>query len=508
MSGAPAAPAGLSWFGIIRLGVVMFCVGSVIILTTSVFNRIINYEYGLPAMIPGILVGWREALQFMRPRWGYGSDRGGRRTPWIVWGMGMLAIGGALGALSTVLMDTTDGALFQGFYAGPIPGFAVAVVAYTFIGIGVGAAGTCLLALLATTVAPGRRPASAALVWILMIVGFAVTAGVASKFLGTIEPARVAAEAADVALEALPELPGDTHEVVKSRFSPVRLLVVCLSICLASFLVSCLALWGLERKNPPIPVAGAADAASRTAAESQSFWAALQTVMAEPRTMRFGLFVFVAMLGFELQALIMEPFAAHAFRMDLAQTTRLASYQHGGVALGMVLVGALGSILRGTLLGSFRFWAVTGCLMSAFAHVLMVMSGAFAPDWPLPPTMFFLGFSNGVFAVAAIGSMMLFASEGGHGSEGTRMGIWGIAQAVALGAGAVLGTVIADAGYYLFGQRVPAFQAVFALEALLFAVSVLLVLRIGPFGSPPRPGTVVPVQGAEGCRIPSSPAAP
>jgi BCD family chlorophyll transporter-like MFS transporter len=58
-----------------------------------------------------------------------------------------------------------------------------------------------------------------------------------------------------------------------------------------------------------------------------------------------------------------------------------------------------------------------------------------APGWPIAPTVFALGFFNGVFAVAAIGSMMALAGQGKGRREGIRMGVWGAAQAVGFGAG-------------------------------------------------------------------------
>ena len=50
-----------------------------------------------------------------------------------------------------------------------------------------------------------------------------------------------------------------------------------------------------------------------------------------------------------------------------------------------------------------------------------------------------LGVCNGIFAVAAIGSMMALAGEGREAREGTRMGLWGAAQAVAAGFGGLAG---------------------------------------------------------------------
>ena len=50
-------------------------------------------------------------------------------------------------------------------------GFSLAILAYTLIGVGVGAGGTSALALLASGVAPQRRAAAAALTWIMMVGG-------------------------------------------------------------------------------------------------------------------------------------------------------------------------------------------------------------------------------------------------------------------------------------------------------------------------------------------------
>ena len=102
MTGAP-----LGWWGIVRLGLVQTALGAIVVLTTSTINRVMVVELALPAMLPGALVAWHYAVQMLRPRLGYGSDLGGRRTPWIIGGMTVLALGGALSALATVTMATS-----------------------------------------------------------------------------------------------------------------------------------------------------------------------------------------------------------------------------------------------------------------------------------------------------------------------------------------------------------------------------------------------------------------
>lgn len=166
------AGALIGWLGIVRLGLIQASLGAVVVLATSTLNRIMIVELALPALIPGALVGWHYGVQLSRPRWGHGADVGGRRSPWIFGGILTLAAGGTAAAASTALMQSSFAA-----------GFAAALAAFFVIGVGVGASGTNLLALLATRVPPARKAAAAAIVWIMMIFGFVVTSIAAGALL-------------------------------------------------------------------------------------------------------------------------------------------------------------------------------------------------------------------------------------------------------------------------------------------------------------------------------------
>ncbi|MGO3932082.1 PucC family protein, partial [Rhodopseudomonas pseudopalustris] len=167
----------LSWLGIVRMGLVQTGLGAIVVLTTSTLNRVMVVELALPAMLPGALVAIHYALQVFRPAWGHGSDRGARRTPWIIGGMAVLALGGFLAAVATAWMSTQ-----------PLFGVALAIVAFCLIGGGVGAAGTSLLVLLAKRTDERRRAAAATIVWVMMIAGFIVTTGFAGHLLDPFSP--------------------------------------------------------------------------------------------------------------------------------------------------------------------------------------------------------------------------------------------------------------------------------------------------------------------------------
>jgi BCD family chlorophyll transporter-like MFS transporter len=403
---------------------VQTALGAIVVLTTSTLNRIMVVELALPATLPGALVAMHYAIQLLRPRLGYGSDVTGRATPWIVGGMAVLAAGGLLASIATAWLATSR-----------LPALLLAVVAFLLIGAGVGASGTSLLALLAKRVDEGRRAAAATIVWLMMIAGIAATAGVAGSLL--------------------------------DPFSPARLVAVGGGVAVFAFLLTLLAVAGVER-----------DVASPGARRAPApFRLALAEAWREPRARRFTIFVFVSMFAYSAQDLILEPFAGLAFGFTPGQSTRLAGIQHSGVLLGLIVVALAGSFGRGPL-RSLPLWIVGGCVASAGMAAGLALAGLLGTGWPLRANVFALGVANGALAIAAIGAMMALAGQGRGGREGIRVGMWGGAQAIAFGLGGFSGTLAADLARRLLGSADTAYGAVFAAQALLFLVSAGLALRV------------------------------
>jgi BCD family chlorophyll transporter-like MFS transporter len=148
-----------------------------------------------------------------------------------------------------------------------------------------------------------------------------------------------------------------------------------------------------------------------------------------------------------------------------------------GVLMGMLAVAGAGSRWAAGRFGSVQSWMVGGCLVSALATIGLC-SAALAPAWPLQANVVFLGVANGAFSIAAIATMMRLAGEGGPGREGTRMGLWGAAQAAAFGLGGLLGTAASDVAHAVLGEQHTAYAAVFGMQALMFAVSAGLAARL------------------------------
>ena len=434
------------WGGIVRLGLVQMALGAIIVLTTSTMNRVMVVELALPASLPGLLVGWHYAVQITRPRWGFGADEGGKRSLWILGGVTVLALGALAASASAGLMERNT-----------VLGIMAAFVAFSFIGGGVGAAGTNLLALLAVKTPAENKAAAAAIVWIMMIVGFVLTAGIAGGFL--------------------------------DPFSMTRLVVVTGCVGAIAVTLTALALIGIEGKREPrrdrrASVAGtdirqASGQGVEQAGPKVSFAAAMRQVWEDRQTRTFTAFVFVSMLAYSAQDLILEPFAGLIHGYSPGESTRLAATQNSGVLLGMVATAMVGTLVGKSRARFMRMWTLVGCVASAAALGFLALGAVISTGFPLKSAVFGLGVGNGMFAVAAIGSMMTLASAGGDRREGTRMGVWGAAQAMAFGLGGLAGAVAIDVVRLLLGDVGLSFAFVFALEAFTFLAAAILATRVG-----------------------------
>lgn len=402
----------LGWGGIARLCLANAAIGGLAALPVNLFNRLMTVELALPALLPGLLVALHYAVQLSRPVWGHRSDAKGGRTPFVLLGIALVGIG-VFSVAATIDLAEHN------------PGLAISiwVVAYCAIGLGIGAAGTSFLALLATAAQDQRKGAAATLAWLMLI------AGAISASIGT-----------GIALEP---------------YSPARLQTVIATVCVIAFLLSLIATLGIERKLDSAPPV--ADPSLRSA---------LATAWNDPAARAFTGFVFLSILAFYLSELVLEPFAGHVHAMTPDQSTKLSGGKDGAALLGMIAAGVLSAFG----LGSLRAWAVIGCVLSALGLF------ALAATLPILPSTVLLGLGNGLFVVGAIGSMMRLAAE--HpGATGTRMGVFGAAQAIAAGLAGLIATGILDVARASF-DNATAYGLVFGLEAFLFLAAAVVAGRL------------------------------
>ena len=412
----------LRWGGLVRLCLANMAIGGLSALPINLFNRLMTVELALPALLPGLLVALHYGVQLSRPVWGHRSDAHGGRTPFVIGGTAVVGLGLILAAFGIQVAETNT-----------TLALVLWIVAYSAIGFGIGAAGTSFLALLATAAPDTRKGAAATVAWLLLIAG-AIIASVGSG----------------IALDP---------------YSHGRLIGVVAVVAFAGLVLSALATLGVERRLQMVQ--------SDAPDVPQSLQAALRATWADPDARQFTGFVFLSILAFFLSELVLEPFAGHVHGLSPDQSTQLSGGKDGAALLGMIAAGALSSFG----LGSLRSYAVIGCVVSAIG---LIGLGAGAP---LLPATLVLGLGNGLFVVGAIGSMMRLAARRSE-ATGTRMGVFGAAQAIAAGLAGLIATGTLDAARLAFSDAA-AYATVFGLEAVLFLAAALMALRI--LGDAPNP---------------------
>jgi BCD family chlorophyll transporter-like MFS transporter len=412
----------LSWLSIVRLGLVQMALGSIIAIASSTFNRIMVVELSLLQIIPGLLLALHYFIQITRPNWGFLSDKGGNRTFWIMSGIGTLGFGSVLACFGIKFFATN-------YYLGSI----VSILAYCLIGIGVGAAGTSLLALIATKIEDYRRAAAATITWVMMIFGAAVTAIIVGKI---IDP-----------------------------YSIEKLTKIVLTVSIFWFILSTVALHKIEDKRTQVKNI-------QPVKDETSFSEGLKQVLSEKSTFWFTVFVFLSMTAYFMQEPILEPYAGIVFLFTVGESTQLTGYHQGGILIGMLIVALL---VTGLKFGSLKFWVLFGCAGSGLTLFLIAFLGqTMTSKTALIISIALLGFFNGNFAVGAIGSMMQLAGNGRKNREGTRMGLWGAGQAIAAGIAMILSTLFVDVFQKLTDNAASSYGIIFVAEGVLFLAAAIL----------------------------------
>lgn len=399
------------WGTLVRLCLVNAAIGGLAALPVNLFNRLMTVELALPALLPGLLVALHYGVQLTRPVWGYRSDARGGRTPFILGGVAV--VGASLVAVAWGIHMAEQSISMA---------LVTWIIAYTAIGLGIGAAGTSFLALLATLTG-NRKGGPATLAWLFLIAG-----------------AIIASIGTGIALDPYSS----------QRLIWVVAVVACVAVCLTF-----LATWRVEVTT--VQTQPQADGSLREA---------LQTTWRDPVARAFTGFVFLSILAFYLSELIFEPFAGHVHGLTPDASTKLSGGKDGAALMGMIAAGVLSQFGWGTL----RFWAVVGCVLSAIGLL------ALGAGLSLVPSSVALGLGNGLFVVGAVGSMMQLAAARAK-ATGTRMGVFGAAQAIAAGLAGLIATGTLDLARLSLDDAT-AYGLVFTAEALLFLIAAVVAARV------------------------------
>ena len=429
----------MNWFSILRLGLIQLCIGSSVVIPLSTLNRLMKVELALPATIAGFLIALHYAVQLTRVNWGYLSDKTQNRSQWIIFGMLILGIGGVLASASIPLIESNFAY-----------GIMLALFSYTLIGFGVGAAGTPLLALLASYSSKSQKGFAASITFLMMILGLAIT--------------------------------GITAGIILDPYSHQKLIKITASLAIITNILSFLSLKNLEKS-----LRNNADARTPNAINYDvPFLEGIKKVWMEREARLFTIFIFISMGAFSMQDPILEPFAGEVFGFAVGESTKLDGFHKIGTLIGIILIilclskfrigFASLSIVKNERLGSEKFWLITGCLFSAFSLFIISLLGlTYRDPGILNSVVFLFGISNGVFTAGILGTMLHLASRGSDGNNtGTRMGIWGAAQAYATMIAVFFSTVLVDILGLMMNSLPSVYGIVFLTAASFFIAAAFL----------------------------------
>ncbi len=407
----------------VQLGLIHTAVAMTLVPINSTLNRVMIYELGLSRTLVTVLAIAPYLLAPLQMWIGSFSDRhpilGYRRTPFIVLGLILCALGVTISPRIAVL-------LHQDFSLGLL----VAVLAFGAWGMGYNFSAVSYLSLASELSGEQGRSRTLAVMFTMMILGIIGTGIALSRLVPTYVPealergfAIVAASALTLGLIGLIRLEPRSEQIVAPATGPRRYRVREMTAVITA--------------NPVARV----------------FFGYLWLLLA-------------ALLG---QDVLLEPFGAQAFGMDLEQTSRFVSISGTFTLLAFALAGALeGWVAKRTL-------AQTGNLTALAGFVTILGSGLLGQAGMFYLGLVLLGLGIGLSTISNLSLMFdLTVPE----QVGLYIGAWGFSNGLSRLTGLFLAGVVADLGASWTGSALTGYLIVFGIEAAMILTAALLLLRI------------------------------
>ncbi len=432
---ADAASEGLSLAQLLRLGLFQVSVGMATVLLLGTLNRVMIVELSVPASIVALMIALPVVSAPFRALLGHKSDTykswiGWKRVPYLwfgsLWQMGGLAI--MPFALIVLSGDQIRGPAWAGE--------ALAGLAFLMTGVGMHMTQTAGLALASDRATPETRPRVVALLYVMFLLGMAVSAVVLGLLL--------------------------------RDFDAIRLIRVVQGCAVVTIVLNLVALWKQEKVRPMT--------AAEMAETKPIFHEGWRDLMAGGSAGRLLLVVVLGTMGFQMQDVLLEPYGAEILGLSVSATTWLTACNALGALIGFGLAG------RWMTKGQDMFrMSARGLLVGVVAFLMVVFAA------PLQSALLFyvgawcIGLGAGLFAVATLTAAMSLPEQGVAG-RGLVLGAWGAAQATAAGLSIALGGGLRDSigAFALHGGFGPVFQApafgygvVYLIEIVVLFVTLI-----------------------------------
>jgi BCD family chlorophyll transporter-like MFS transporter len=340
--------------------------------------------------LPVLIAPFRALLGFRSDT--YKSAIGWKRVPYI-W-FGSLWQFGGLAVMPFALLVLAGDVVHEVPFAGEV----LAALAFLMTGLGLHMTQTAGLALASDRATEETRPRVVALLYVMFLVGMAISAIIIGYFL--------------------------------IDFSALRLIRVVQSAALATLILNLIALWKQEHVNPMTR--------EQRAQPRPRFADAWRDYQSGGSAGRLLACIFFGTMAFNMQDVLLEPYGGEILGLSVSSTTMLTALWASGALAGFLLAAKR---LNGGS-NAYRL-AGAGIVVGIWAFTLVIIAA------PLQSTTLFcagavaIGLGGGLFAVSTLTAAMALPA-GTTSGQGLALGAWGAAQATAAGLAIALGGGLRD----------------------------------------------------------------
>jgi BCD family chlorophyll transporter-like MFS transporter len=418
-----------------------FQIGSAMgdILVTSIWNRVMISNFGIPAAPVSLLIALRYLLSPLSLYAGYLTDNhtfwGLRRTPVIWLGRGLMVLSLPLLGLSLLRLGDNSADLL---------GWIVATSSSLLYGIGTLISGSPFLALARDSAPPEKQGVAISLVETVLIIFFAIV-GIGFSVWMEVYDERIFWE-----------------------------MVLATMVIGGFFWV--FAIIGVEKRQK-LEDDAAITTTQYSLLQRDNLRLVLRTIWQDGRTRRFFLFLSLATMAAWTQDAILEPFGADVFQLEVSRTTRLNSYWQAATVVTLVVSAVL---LRHR--PPEQQGRLTAIGLTTMAMGMALLAGASLSNQVHLIEIALLLFGAG-FGIYTFGGLSLMAVMSPDRHAGAYLGLWTISILVFKGLGTFAGGFLRDLFLLAFGlPETVAYGLVFLFASAGLATAVLLLQRIDILG--------------------------
>lgn len=414
-----------------------FQIGSAMgdILVTSIWNRVMISNFGIPAAPVSLLIAlryflapisiWAGYLSDIKPFWGL------RRTPYIWTGRILMIVSLPLLGFSLVRLGSNqqDGL-----------GWILATSSSLFYGLGTLISGSPFVTLVRDSMPPKKQGLAISTVQTVLIVFFAI------------------------------------FGIVFSVWMPVYDQDVFWQLVLATMTIGglfwFLAIAGVEKQST------IQDKNTKATGEPPAgFMLTLRKIWQDPRTRGFFIFLSLSTMAAWMQDAILEPFGADVFGLEAGRTTRFNSYWQFGTVI--FLIGA-GILWRKRPPERQSGSSAAGLLTMAAGMLLLTLASLFNIVHLVEISLIIYGAGFGIYTFGGLSLMAVMSSDK---EAGAYLGLWTVSILLFKGLGTFLGGALRD--LFFLQINFPAstsYAFVFLTSTIGLVASVFILSKVDIIG--------------------------